>query len=560
MVGVIKRVLPIPPADGVTPEPAPPRKYHAGAATSNQAWVPDPRPAWNPLAPLSQAGLEADLGPLLGEFAWHSLTLDPSIDEMSVAHCTVVTEVLKKHFPKLSPALRALEVGAYAHTTGYQLSRNLGVRSELLDISASNLRLGLRLARKQGLPVYDTARTAADFHALPYEDDQFDLVYICSSLHHTWRWQQVLSELVRVLAPGGILFLENEPCRRDFCFYRFRTNRPDRFTPFERKLEELGIIRTVAEPYLGSRPETLFGMVENQAMPLDRILEAVSSRCTILGARLTTESCMGRLEQAMVERRKSSAADCARWLASTLTDLAEQARGALTDRELRLGFDLPSGEEIRSLSAQAAQALTNLPSRARSWEFRMRLSQLFGSPVRLTARKDGARRATAGARLKKAYPQIDDVVMAYSPQASRLLDPSAFLLPDIQTADPEMMARNFPVSDWKLAVSPENLRALVAAAPEPRLSIAVPRAGHLVLLIRISVAFGGRPYRVTLSSGGRELSSFAVYQEDSLLLSAVVPCDAGTPALWVSVRAIPLEGDALPAGSFTISYAGAFIL
>jgi hypothetical protein len=190
----------------------------------------------------------------------------------------------------------------------------------------------------------------------------------------------------------------------------------------------------------------------------------------------------------------------------------------------------------------------------------MRLSQLFGSPVRLTARKDGARRAIAGARLETAYPQIDDVVMAYSPQASRLLDPGAFLLPDIQTADPEVLARSFPVSDWKQVVSPENIRGLVAAAPLPRLCIAVPRPGQLVLLIRIDVTFNGRPYRVSLSSGDRELSSFAVYQEDAILLSAVVPCDAGTPALWASVRTIPLDGDALPSGSFTMSYAGAFIL
>ena len=38
--------------------------------------------------------------------------------------------------------------------------------------------------------------------------------------------EQLVDEMTRVLAPGGLLILDNEPCQREFCFYRFRTNRP----------------------------------------------------------------------------------------------------------------------------------------------------------------------------------------------------------------------------------------------------------------------------------------------------------------------------------------------
>ena len=45
----------------------------------------------------------------------------------------------------------------------------------------------------------------ADASALPYADGRFDVVLSFLMLHHTVRWEQVLSEAVRVLRPGGRL-------------------------------------------------------------------------------------------------------------------------------------------------------------------------------------------------------------------------------------------------------------------------------------------------------------------------------------------------------------------
>ena len=177
--------------------------------------------------------------PLLGEFVWHSLTKDPTLDAVSARHLQAVEGVLARHGRHLPSSLHLLEVAAYAHTTGYSLARQPGTRATLLDISASALKLGRRSARRDGLPLDGTRLVAADFHQLPFEDAQFHLVYICSALHHTVRWTEVLAELVRVLAPGGLLFLENEPCLREFCFYRFRANREKSFTAFEKALDAL---------------------------------------------------------------------------------------------------------------------------------------------------------------------------------------------------------------------------------------------------------------------------------------------------------------------------------
>jgi hypothetical protein len=79
---------------------------------------------------------------------------------------------------------------------------------------------------------------------------------------YTGSYAKEVSEAHYTATPGGLVLLQNEPVLREFCFYKFRTNRIESLTPFEKKLDELGIIDTVAQPYLGSRPESMFGMVE----------------------------------------------------------------------------------------------------------------------------------------------------------------------------------------------------------------------------------------------------------------------------------------------------------
>ena len=103
-------------------------------------------------------------------------------------------------------------MAAYAHTTGYLLADDTDAEVVLTDISADTLALGKQTAESSLLSLPSVKRVAADFHDLPFVDGQFDIVYISSALHHTWSWQIVLNEMIRVLATGGILYLEKEPC------------------------------------------------------------------------------------------------------------------------------------------------------------------------------------------------------------------------------------------------------------------------------------------------------------------------------------------------------------
>jgi len=50
----------------------------------------------------------------------------------------------------------------------------------------------------------------ADAAALPYASDSFDAVFEFNSLHHIADWRQALSELSRVLRPGGFMAVMDE--------------------------------------------------------------------------------------------------------------------------------------------------------------------------------------------------------------------------------------------------------------------------------------------------------------------------------------------------------------
>jgi len=523
--------------------------------------TPDPAHSRGSVPPRPDSGLDPELVPILGEFAWHSLTLDPTLEDVSESHYAAVARLLAEEQRGAPRHARALEVAAYAHTTGYLLYQRLGIRTDLFDISPSTLRLGRRLARERNLPIEGTTCVAGDFHQLPYADDQFDLVYICSALHHTWRWREVIDEMVRVLAPGGLLLLDNEPCRRTFCHYLFRANRSGR-SDFEQTLERSGILRTVAEPFPGTRPEALFGMVENQTIPIAQLCGALATACDPVAVAIKPEDCMGELEDALVARRFEGRSDSAHWLAGEMNRRIDAARPAMTEADRGMGFALPSKAEIDTLCASAVATLANLPDDPRAADFRFGLADLFGASVHIAVRKKGRSKAEPSARLSQPYP-ADDIVYAFPPRIARLLDPRGRRLPDIQSSSTEVLGDVFPPGDWTVSVSPDGLRAMTPATDEPRILVPVAEEpGLLLVLLRLHVVVDGQPYRVILCADDEELASFDAYRTDSLLLNPIVRAAQHASALRLSIRTRDLGGTAGRPGSriFNISYAGGFPL
>ena len=483
---------------------------------------------------------------------WHTFVHDPSIAAESEAHYRDVDRVLRTHGAALAEAPQVLEVAAYAHTTVYALAQRLGARTTALDVSTSALRAGNRAAAEAGLPLERTRRVAADMHALPFDDGQFHLVYLCSALHHASDWQRALGELMRVLAPGGLLYLRNEPCLRELCFYRFRTNRAEALTPFEAKLAADGALRTVAEPYLGSRPEMLFGMIENQTMPLDAIIAAVEARCDIAELRVVPEQCMGPLELQLLQGEVAK-----------LQAAIDDAAPLLGPLEKGLGFGLPDEEETRALCARLAPRISALPRGLRAtasrqierllllvtrqrWPrrsnaYRMELARLFGAGVSLVARKRGVAGASVAGRLDAPYPEEDGVVLGFTPAMRRLLQARNRLFPDLQNASDEALRAVFPATDWDLHHSPNGVRSVILRGERARIACTLPaEATHL--FFRVRAWHEGAPWRIRLMQGERELAGMDIYQTESLLLAgrslppsegelAIVAAGAGRTAI-----------------------------
>ena len=99
-----------------------------------------------------------------------------------------------------------LEVGCGVGDFSISLSR-AGAHVTGVDFSPRGIELAQQKARHHGQPV---AFRVADAQALPFANDSFDVVFSCECLEHVPEPRRMLSELHRVLKPGGVLILTTE--------------------------------------------------------------------------------------------------------------------------------------------------------------------------------------------------------------------------------------------------------------------------------------------------------------------------------------------------------------
>ncbi len=461
-------------------------------------------------------------GTLIGEVAWHSLTVDKTIQEVSDQHFEEIRQILEEYIDEdAATPLRILEVASYAHTSGYRLTEELGADVTLFDISSNTLKLGRRCAG------YDTETSkprlvSGDFHSLPFEDGSFDFVCIYSALHHTWDWRTVLAEMQRVLGPGGLLFLGNEPVHRACCLYRFRTNRMNDFTLFEQKLNELGIIRTVAEPYLGSRTETLFGIVENQKILLSEFLARLDAETPILSATFTPEICMGSLENSWLQHAHLGAPALAEIIRKDLERALRSAAPALDRVSIGLGCGLPGTDDIEVLAKEVAERIAELPPRSDDVLYRASLSEIFGAAVRVIARKPGTGARPAGRDFKREYECRDGVYITFDDETREIVLADHSLLPDIRPSSSEDLMRFYHSSDWDLLQSEGGDARLTLAHQPGRISL--PSSGEpRLLIVNLSLSYlENVPCRLSIRQDGREIYSHLLWRPESFLCVAEV--------------------------------------
>ena len=469
---------------------------------------------------MKSLGLDA---PQLGEHAWHAFTDDRAIDNVSVDHRDRVEAFVRRHLPSLDwRRARLLEVGAYRHYTAHILAANRGCESVVTDIAASSLRDGMASALAQGLHGR-TTMVVADFHDLPFSDDHFDVVFVASSVHHTRSPEQVLRDMLRVLKPGGILIVENEPCSRVCCFHAFVSNRQDSFTPFEAALHAAGLLPTISSPFWGARAEQLFGMVENDRIPLSLYMEVFAESGTVQERELNFHALVGPFERELLALT-GKGAELHRRTAAVLRSAVAQANAILGERERLLGYRMPTECEIHEVAGRVASLLQRRPRFGNRDEWQ---AELFGAALTVVVRKrPGTASATDGLFRREMTVEADGLVREREGGKSVASQLGVQLLPDIYaTEHARALDEWFPPADWRWISEEHGGISMVNLGERGRVQFeaAPPRT---LLVIRYYAVMRDAPYRVRVWAGERLLDDQLVVLQESRLVRASVPTGA----------------------------------
>lgn len=465
------------------------------------------------------------VAPQIGEFVWHQVTADASVNTISDHHLATMRTLLPQVGTHARP-LRVLELGAYRHYSGHALAAQTGAEVWLSDISADALRAGSRAALAAGIPAR-AQLCAADFHDLPFADGYFDLAFIASAVHHTRRPEQVLSELLRVLRPGGLLWLDNEPVGREACFYQFNSNRPESYTEFETRLAERDLSRLLSSPFPGTRPEEMFCMVENDRIPLDLYLSTLTDGGRIESLTLATSSTIAAPERRLIEAARRATGQAARVAAlrRELHALLDPV-GAPDAIAQVLGFTLPTAADVLRVARRVAHELADVEAPDEH-----RLARTFGAALQARVR----RRADAPAGqtpLKRPLRQVEDCWIDVAGESGAAFLGMRALLPDVHDpAQRDRVTAAFDPAHWGLveeSFGAHSLYNLAATATLPALA----NLSSAILLMRVYTVPDRRgPYLLRIRQGHRVVAEGLVAQAESRLLRGLIHGDGGAIVL-----------------------------
>lgn len=442
------------------------------------------------IAPVSgrAASLLSSFGAQLGEIGWHIPQAAPAESSkqsnmFADRICELATKSGLKH-------PRILEFGAYIFHSAQIAADRLGGTAVTHDISAAAVAIGQQRAKEAGLNVENWA-VAGDFHSMPFADGAFDLVFIASAIHHTYRPWLVMQEMIRVTRPGGIIHIENEPITRSACMFHFRGNRPESHTRYEQELERLGLTQTVSSPFPGSRAELLFGMIENDRIPLQIYEDTLLPAGKVIDWVYKDDVAFGEFDAWLMEGRSALE------IADKLAALLREAEAAFTVDDVANGFTLPGPDQIWPLAYRLAPKIAEAKkdNRARA--------ELLGSALRVSIVKSGS--GKIGALFNRELRQEGGVFIDDSDARS-----NGIALSNVM-GDPE--SGKFGV-DWYVMEEANGAHTLANEASACKLPVGLGRG---FLILRAYSLKAKKPYHFTVLRNGEVVYSHWVVTSESHL-------------------------------------------
>lgn len=129
--------------------------------------------------------------------AWQDWSEEQSI------HCKPLTDALIRH-AQLAEGQTVLDLAGGVGEPALPIARIVGATGSVVatDLSEGMLAVAADKARREGLT--NLRFEVADVHELPYADNSFDRVVSRLGLMYFWNIEQAISEIHRVLKPGGV--------------------------------------------------------------------------------------------------------------------------------------------------------------------------------------------------------------------------------------------------------------------------------------------------------------------------------------------------------------------